>query len=32
MKKGAASNQKIYVIIEGSLKKAKSSVTVASKA
>ena len=32
MKKGTNANQKIVVIIEGSLKKAKSGITVASKA
>jgi cGMP-dependent protein kinase len=32
MKKGTVGNQKIVVIIEGSLKKAKSGMTVASKA
>lgn len=32
MKKGTVANQKIVVIIEGSLKKAKSGITVASKA
>jgi len=32
MKKGTLANQKIVVIIEGSLKKAKSGIMVASKA
>lgn len=32
MKKGSGANQKIVVIIEGSLKKSKSGLTVASKA
>lgn len=32
MKKGSNANQKIVVIIEGSLKKSKSGMTIASKA
>jgi cGMP-dependent protein kinase len=32
LKKGTVANQKIIVIIEGSLKKSKSGITVASKA